>query len=199
MNALIILLGCAIDHIAYDRVNTGINFALSQNDTQITWFLTGGIKNLGSSEDRMSEDRMSEDRMSEDRMSEDRMSEAEKMGNRIKYYDPSKYDNSQANLTWNYIYDTLSTNTAENLVRVQQLLDTSRTPNPYDNIYIVTSEFHYKRVNAMAKKIIDPEIQIDWILSPVEERDSRYWENIHIKNVDADVTNALLKIRNRIL
>jgi uncharacterized SAM-binding protein YcdF (DUF218 family) len=177
MNALIILLGCAIDHIAYDRVNSGINFALSQNDTQITWFLTGGIKNPDSSEDRMSE--------------------AEKMGNRIKYYDPSKYDNSQANLTWNYIYDTLSTNTAENLVRVQQLLDTSITT--YDNIYIVTSDFHYNRVNAMAKKIIDPEIQIDWILSPVEERDSRYWENIHIKNVDTDVTNALLKIRNRIL
>ena len=179
MNALIILLGCAIDHIAYDRVNSGINFALSQNDTRITWFLTGGIKNPSSS------------------MSEDRMSEAEKMGNRIKQYDPSNYDNFYANHKWNYIYDTLSTNTAENLVRVQQLLDSSITT--YDNIYIVTSDFHYKRVNAMTKKIIDPEIQIDWILAPVEERDSRYWENIHIKNVDTDVTNALLKIRNRIL
>jgi hypothetical protein len=179
MSVLIILLGCAIEHIANDRVDSGIHFALSQNDTQITWFLTGGIKHSGSS------------------MSENRMSEAEKMGNRIKYYDPSNYDNHHPKFRWNYIYDTLSTNTAENLVRVQQLLDTSVTT--YNNIYIVTSDFHYNRVNEMKKKIIDTEIQIDWILSPSEEPDSRYWENIHIKNVDTDVINALVKIRNRIL
>ena len=175
MNALIILLGCAIDYIAYDRVYSGISFALSQNDTQITWFLTGGIKNPGTS----------------------MTSEAEKMGTRIKHYDPYNYHNHNYNYKWNYIYDRLSTNTAENLVRVQQLLDT--TVLPYNNIYIVTSNFHYKRVNEMAKKIINPEIQINWILSPKEEPDSRYWENIHIKNVDADVTKALLKIQNRIL
>jgi len=42
--------------------------------------------------------------------------------------------------------------------------------------------------------LIFNDIPINWILSPLAQDDSRYWENIHVKNVNADVTNALKRI-----
>ena len=42
-----------------------------------------------------------------------------------------------------------------------------------------------------SQKIIDKEIS--WILSNAELEDSRFWEKIHIKNVDDDVNKAKKK------
>jgi uncharacterized SAM-binding protein YcdF (DUF218 family) len=95
------------------------------------------------------------------------------------------------NYTWNYIYDTLSVNTAENIIRASTFLNESTIE--YNNIYIITSEFHYERVNKMVEKIIINS-NIKWILAPLEERDSRYWEKIHIQNVNNDIEKALQNI-----
>ena len=43
----------------------------------------------------------------------------------------------------------------------------------------------------IAERIIDKEIS--WVLSDAELHDSRYWEKIHIKNVDDDVNKAKKK------
>ncbi len=48
-----------------------------------------------------------------------------------------------------------------------------------------------KRKQNMVTIIIDKEIS--WILSDAELEDSRYWEKIHIKNVDDDVNKAKKK------
>lgn len=61
----------------------------------------------------------------------------------------------------------------------------------YSEVYIVTSEFHHKRASQIANKIIGEDVK--WILGSAELEDSRYWENIHIRNVDADVYKALNK------
>jgi hypothetical protein len=61
----------------------------------------------------------------------------------------------------------------------------------YSEIVVITSDFHYNRASKIAGKIIDKEIS--WILSDAELEDSRYWEKIHIKNVDDDVNKAKKK------
>ena len=114
---------------------------------------------------------------------EDIVTEAEKMAAQISQYAP---DN------WNYIYDTVATNTAENFIMVKQYLD--ETPIDYSEVFVVTSEFHYDRARKIAEKIIGT-TEFRWILSEAELHDSRYWEKIHIKNVDADVNKAIQKFK----
>ena len=38
--------------------------------------------------------------------------------------------------------------------------------------------------------MIDNNNMYNWILSPIEDRDSRRWERIHMKNIENDVINA---------
>ena len=42
---LLILLGCNISYLLNDRISTAIQFANKFNNTNINWFLSGGIKN----------------------------------------------------------------------------------------------------------------------------------------------------------
>ena len=72
-----------------------------------------------------------------------------------------------------------------------------QTPIQYKEVYVVTSEFHHKRASLIANKIIGKEVK--WILGSAELEDSRYWENIHIRNVDADVYKALTSISRTVL
>jgi vancomycin permeability regulator SanA len=90
---------------------------------------------------------------------------------------------------WNIILDTVATNTAENFIIVNQTVNL----NSYSDVYVVTSEFHHDRAKIMTD-IIFRDKRIQWVLSPLAQEDSRYWENIHIKNVDADVKKALKRI-----
>lgn len=167
MNILIVLLGCHIPFLLNDRIMTAIQFADMdiQTHTNINWFLSGGIKNPSTSD----------------------ITEAEKMAEQIMEY---QYTSTKSK-SWNYIYDISATNTAENFIMVQQYLNESFVE--YEEIYIVTSDFHYQRAKAIAEKIIQR--KLNWILSPNEVNDSRYWENIHMRNVDADVQNAMKNIR----
>lgn len=166
MNILLVLLGCNISYLLNDRIAAAVQFATGFNKTSVNWFLSGGIKNP----------------------SEDTVTEAEKMAAQITEFELSNISDN----TWNYIYDTTATNTAENFIMVKNYL--SETNIDYSEVFVITSEFHYIRAKKIAEKIIE-KYEIQWILSGAELQDSKYWEKIHIKNVDNDVKQALHKFK----
>lgn len=170
MNILLVLLGCNISYLLNDRITTAVQFASGFNKTSVNWFLSGGIKNP----------------------SEDTVTEAEKMAAQISQYEKT-YVRDLAGNNWNYIYDNVATNTAENFIMVKKYLD--ETNVDYSEVFVVTSDFHHLRARKIAEKIFGEEKEIRWILSEAELQDSRYWEKIHIKNVDVDVNKAIEKFK----
>lgn len=168
MNILFVLLGCNNNYLLNNRIITAIQFANSFNKTSINWFLSGGIKNP----------------------LEDTVTEAEKMMTQISQYEKIYMSNITSN-HWNYIYDNVSTNTAENFIMVKKYL--AETNIDYFTVFVITSNFHHLRAKKIAEKILGEEKEIQWVLSDAELDDSRYWEKIHIKNVDSDVKKALEK------
>jgi hypothetical protein len=169
MNILLILLGCNISYLLNNRISTAINFIGKFNQTNVDWFLSGGIKNPN----------------------EDTISEAEKMGKEISKFERI-YTNILTENKWNYIYDTEATNTAENFIMVKNYINTiNLSDKKYDEIYVITSNFHYERANRIAEKILD--IEPKWILGESKLDDSIYWEKIHMRNVDVDIIKALNK------
>jgi hypothetical protein len=116
---------------------------------------------------------------------EDTVTEAEKMMHAIS---------SANNATeWNFIRDDVATNTAENFIMVQTTMDL----NNYDGVYVITSDFHHERAKKIADKVIVGN-NFMWVLAPEELDDSRYWERVHIRNVDADVNKATRKFQMRL-
>ena len=113
---------------------------------------------------------------------EDTVTEAEKMMRVI-----SSANNATA---WSFIRDDVATNTAENFIMVQNTLDLSN----YDGVYVITSDFHHERAKKIADKVIAGN-EFKWLLAPEELHDSRYWERVHIRNVDADVNKATRKFQ----
>jgi hypothetical protein len=192
MNVLLILLGCNIYSVLFNRLESTFKFIdenismtnfSDKEPIQITWFLSGGIKNnfVGA------------------------QSEASIMKSQIdniidlKYNSNSTKSNyinedliSKTKFTWDYILDENSTNTAENFIMGSQFLNTST--QSFDSIYVVTSAFHYNRAQMMLN-LIDPSRNFKWILGDLEEKDSKYWELIHTNNVMADVSKAKIKFK----
>jgi len=159
MNILLVLLGCNVPYLLNDRIATAVKFSNRFNNESVS---VDWFLSGGIKNP-----------------AEDTVTEAEKMASQISQYAP---DN------WNYIYDTVATNTAENFIMVKQYLD--ETHIDYLEVFVVTSDFHYVRASKIAEKIIGTR-ELGWVLSEAELHDSRYWEKIHIKNVDADVNKAL--------
>lgn len=177
MNILIILLGCNILKILNDRVSTAVNFAINRekehNDTVI-WFLSGGIKYNNKENINISE--------------------AQQMANSIMREKELIKKNSDINNEWTFILDTNSTNTAENFMMVNQLLNTKNISLYINTIYVVTSKYHYKRAKIISD-YISKNNTYEWVLSPLEEINSNYWENIHIKNVEKDINETMKKFK----
>lgn len=165
MSILIILLGCHIAHILMDRVNTSISFANLYNSNVKYYELNDYKINWFLSGGIKNKNT-------------DTLSEAEKMKNLLTTENIHNYN-------WNYIIDDVSTNTAENFIMVNKI----KKKYNFESIYVVTSDFHYERAKKIAD-LIDENNVYNWILSPQEERDSRHWERIHMKNIENDVTNA---------
>jgi len=165
LTILIILLGCNITTILYDRIYTALTISEAYPTAQIDWFLSGGIKDPAR----------------------DTTSEAEKMREAISHFN---INSTRAMNAWNYVYDTISQNTAENFIMADRYLKTNRSQ--YDRVYVVTSQFHYERAKQM-QDLISPGANFEWVLSPMEMSDSYYWEKIHIKNVEQDVERAAQK------
>ena len=93
---------------------------------------------------------------------------------------------------WNFILDEKSSNTAENFVSVSKWLNS--TTMIFDQLYVVTSDFHFTRANKMLT-LIDPSRKYNWVLGKLEEIDSRYWELIHSNNIESDVRLAKNKTK----
>lgn len=129
MNILLILLGSNISYLLNNRIETAINFVSKFNDSNIDWFLSGGIKNIH----------------------EDTVTEAQKMSNQILSIE---HEYTRGN-SWNYILDVEATNTAENFIMVRNYL---RENNKYNKIYVITSRFHYKRAKSISDKILDNDL-----------------------------------------
>lgn len=171
MKFLIVMLGCNVLSLLNGRIKAGINFALSERNVEFDWFLSGGIKNPNESSDVFLK------------------SEAYKMSQLISNSEHFVYgDTSKEN--WNYILDEDSTNTAENFFMLKILLEANQ--DKYSKVYVITSDFHFNRAKKFADKIIENN-EFNWVLDDLELHDSRYWENIHIKNVDNDIKKALNK------
>jgi len=169
MKLLIVMLGCNVINLLNSRMKIGINFALNERNVEIDWFLSGGIKNPDEST----------------------VSEAYKMSEMISNSDEFVYG-STSKADWGYIFDEISTNTAENFIMLKKMLENKQ--DKYSKVYVVTSDFHFKRASKFADKIIENN-DFNWVLSELELHDSKYWENIHMRNVDNDVEKALKKFQ----
>ena len=170
------ILGSNVNMFLHDRLYTAVNFvSINHPKDKIDWFLTGGLKHYNQETSILSE--------------------AEKMGiflNNDEFVNVC-YKDKRKNKIWNFIYDIKSTNTAENFIRVKNMMEEreKNEEDQYSKIYVITSEFHHAR----AKKILDLIIpdnsnMIEWVLSSLEDDTSKYWETIHMKNVESDVENA---------
>lgn len=208
---LLVLLGCHIGSILENRLETSLKFieefAYTNTNTntntnttyiypltslfevpnfnpstEITWFLSGGIKNkeVNGAKTEASILKSQIDN-SINLKSTDAMDATD-----ISIQ--SRFEGIQ----WNFVMDEKSTNTAENFIWASQFLNT--TTQVFDDIYVVTSDFHFKRASRMLK-LIDPSRNFKWILGDLEEKDSRYWETIHIRNVESDVAKAQIKLQ----
>jgi hypothetical protein len=166
MKILLILLGCHISNLLNNRIDAAINFIGKFNDTNVDWFLSGGIKNPH----------------------EDTVTEAEKMAQQISKFEKIHTHDIRGN-EWNYIYDTVATNTAENFIMARNFIN--KAEKEYDDVYIITSGFHHNRANKIAEQILP--VEPKWILGEAKMDDSYYWEWVHIKNVESDVKKALNK------
>jgi hypothetical protein len=105
----------------------------------------------------------------------------------------SKIEDFMNNPVHEFVLDERSTNTAENFIWASNYLN--NTSQEFDSIYVSTSAFHFERANLMLN-LIDPTKQYQWILSDLEEKDSRYWESIHINNIHNDIYKAKSKLFN---
>lgn len=166
MNILLILLGCNISYLLNNRINTAINLVGRFNETNVDWFLSGGIKNPN----------------------EDTITEAEKMAQQISKFEKIHTHKLRGN-RWNYIYDKEATNTAENFIMARNYI--YKNIDDYSEVYVITSNFHHNRAKKIAEKILP--IEPKWILGDAKLDDSDYWERIHIRNVEADINKALSK------
>ena len=115
--------------------------------------------------------------------SDKQISEAKKMETIISRY---RLENS----IWNYILDQNSQNTSENLVNLEEFLDT--IDYSYETMMLVTSGFHEKR----AKKMISMLSKLnkynwDFVSGTLSFHDSDFWETIHIKNVESDISFSI--------
>jgi uncharacterized SAM-binding protein YcdF (DUF218 family) len=165
------MLGCNVINLLKSRIKIGIDFALNERNSEVDWFLSGGIKNPNESSPELLK------------------SEAYKMSQMISNSDDFVYG-SESKSEWNYILDEASTNTAENFIMLKKMLEANQ--GKYSKVYVVTSDFHFKRAEMFANKIIENN-KFNWILSDLELHDSRYWETVHIRNVDNDINKALSK------
>lgn len=177
MKIFIIFLGCNILNILMDRINIFSNFIKNNylnniSNNEITLFLSGGIKNL----DLLKE------------------SEIKTEADIINYHIKKIIDNNKnPNLNWNIIMDKKSINTVENFMEASKFINISNIN--YNLYYIVTSNFHYERAKLILD-IIDNSKNYEWILGNLELEYSRYWENIHIKNIFSDIEKTKNIITN---
>jgi vancomycin permeability regulator SanA len=155
-SVLLILLGCNITSLLMDRITTAINF-IENNHHNFNKITWYLSGGIKFDGD---------------------LSEASIMKNELEKTIENKY------IDYHYILDEQSKNTVENLFKASNYLNTSQVY--YDDIFIITSKFHYKRAKLMLT-YIDQSRNYSWILGDMQQSDSLYWESVHIRNVLNDI------------
>jgi uncharacterized SAM-binding protein YcdF (DUF218 family) len=191
MNIFIILLGCNIYSILLNRIETTLHFIKNKynnnnnNNITVTWFLSGGIKNNSGQNNQMSEAYLMKTLLQE------KIIDAFTNETEINFVGgwKSYSSNIKNNFKWSFILDEKSTNTAENFLCATKFLNT--TSIKYEHVYVGTSDFHFNRASKLLS-YFDLSRNYEWILSELEQIDSRYWENIHIQNVYSDYLKATI-------
>ncbi len=89
------------------------------------------------------------------------------------------------------VLDELATNTAENFAYLKRWVSSNFSEEETPEFVITTSDFHQNRAELIFHGIL-PEITPKWNLSKSSCISCWSDENIHIKNVKADVMKALL-------
>lgn len=183
---IIILLGSNIFNILVDRIDTAFNMIEHSyinntvENTNITWFLSGGIKNNNNGENFQLNSNYKI------------KSEASIMKSHIDLNIEKFNKNFKSNsiiLNWFFVLDEISTNTAENFIMVSKYLNSTNIT--FNKIYVVTSKFHQKRANRILQLIdSNSSNKFHWVLSDLKLADSDYWENLHWDNISNDVAKA---------
>lgn len=168
---ILVVLGCHIQHIQNGRLSKAIEFAeatfhtlpdSNSTNSNVMWFLTGGVKNALTDYISKSEAASMNDDLFEE----------------------------YSNIDDNVVLDTTAKNTAENFANLKKWLlkhDISDS-----NIVITTSQFHKNRAEKIFEGIFyDVPINPIWNLSSDTCNYCSADEHIHIKNVKSDVDNAL--------
>ena len=154
-NVIILVMGCHMEDIQQDRVNTAVDYVKKERLTDVTWYLSGGTKH-----------------------SLEGTSEAEKMSESLKK-------------DWSYKLDTNSRNTSENLANFRMYLETKS----FDEIFIATSEFHFKRASELTKGVLQKNTK--WILGKKSCPSCWSDEIIHSKNIQSDINKSLRLIGSK--
>lgn len=195
MNLIIVLLGCNIFQILQDRIDTMMEFTeknlvknLVSYPLQITVFLSGGIKNNYK---KIKSEASVMKSLIDDNINLKFINKNQTYQTHQNHQNLHNDQNNFKNIKWNFILDEESTNTAENFVRASKYLNSTNIK--YDDIYVVTSEFHKPRAKLMVE-LVDSSREYKWILGKYSLRDSQYMETIHIKNVYSDIDKALKSI-----
>jgi len=189
MNLLIILLGCNIMQILHDRLDSMFKFTRDMREhtdtnsiINITIFLSGGIKNNFPG---------AKSEASVMRSLIGTSINKKPLGHQDIFYQQI-HQKIRKKMEWNFVLDEESVNTAENFVRASMFLNSSGST--YDDVYVVTSEYHKPRAKLMLD-LIDSSREYKWILGPYKQIDSEYWESIHIRNVLDDIDKAKKSVR----
>ncbi len=198
---LIVILGCNILNILYDRINVAIQLGNTLSSTKTNNFnlseviVTDKIVQSNNSFDEF-DDLNNFDQMNnltidwfltggiKDKKESNSKAEASVM---IEELDSHGYGGSN----FNYIIDYNSTNTVENFIFLKKYLEFNNTKN-YTDLYVVTSKFHHQRANMILSKII-PNNNFTWVLSEETTKDLEFWESYHINNVYRDIQRAALQ------
>ena len=164
MNVLIIVLGCHVFNLLNDRIQTALALVQHVEPEANVSFGFSGGIKYAGSE-----------------------SEAKKMQKLVENNKPFVYGSTN---DWDYILDERSTNTAENFVYVRSLIE----QDVFHKVYIVTSDFHAPRAQLLANGIIGQANPVEWIVAPLEYGDFRAMEQVHMRNVNNDIRDALRRM-----
>lgn len=163
---IMVVLGCAMPELQQDRIQQALEFAEKKTDEPIIWFLTGGVKNALTEQQQQP-------------------TEAETM---------AKSFNNE-----NVVLDEKARNTAENFANLKkwitsEYINTDKGILP--EVVITTSEFHQKRAAMIFDGIfqdLGKDIKLTWNVSGGACATCWADENIHMRNVKADVMRALVQ------
>lgn len=164
-----VVLGCAMENVQQERVSSALNYVSELDDSEIIWFVTGGVKNAVFNKE----------------------TEAKQMEDSIKNTNNNKNNKNNKN-KGKIVLDEKAKNTAENFAYLKKWVSQQTFNNDEEpEIVITTSDFHQERAARIFNGIFNDYDPL-WNLSSTSSECKHCWndEKIHMRNVSNDVKNA---------